>query len=419
MVALTDVSGAASSGPTAPKLNLPSSLKGSAPPVVHFGFTGAYAINFLPTEVAIGAGYFDAVAKRFHTSFTYDLYGGAIPAQAAFLGGQDQFLVTSPNVTLAGSLNGKDQYSIFNQAGPQLGIIFSAAQKYKATRGTNIAAFGTAGNTWCQISPVGTSNTALQLLAATNHLSVSSLNLTTIGSVAAVLPSLQSGQCTLVSGDVNSAANGIIQGTAYAASNGETPDVTIPLAGEQWGIPITTSHAFTSQYPKFTQALVDALLQGLLVVQANYSNANFIYTLLPAAMQQTYALGTFAQALSLMGDLWNSKFGNGTFALQLLNDSIWLNLATNTVPAGSTIDLSLNFTNKYAIQAWKDLGKTIPTGPMNGPAKLPTSQGQPSAQMAAAYATLTGKPAPANTGNAPMLASIPTTTTSGATTTSS
>jgi hypothetical protein len=300
-----------------------------------------------------------------------------------------------------------------------VGIVFSGPQKYKTTRGSNIAAYGTAGNTWCQISPSGPSNAAALLLAADNHLNIASLNLTTIASVAAVLPSLQSGQCTLVSGDVNSAANGTIQGTAYAVENTETPEATIPLAGQQLGIPLTTSHAFTTQYPKLTQAIADAMLQALLVVEANYNNANFLYTLLPAAMQQANALGSFAQALQLMGDLWSPKFVNGTFPVQTLNDTIAYTIATNGVPAGSTINLSTNYANTYAIQAWKDLGKTIPTGAMNGPAKLPTSQGTPSNEAAGAVATLTGKPAASGSGPAPMGLSVSTTTTTSAATTTS
>jgi hypothetical protein len=426
LVATTGVATiAGSSGATsstqlkAPKLVLPSSLKGSAPSTVNIGFAGSYAINFLPIEVAIGAGYFNTVAARFHTSFNYDLYGGGSTAEPAFLGGTDQLTVIALQSYLAGALAGKDQFSMFDMQGPQLGIVFSAAQKYKATRGSNIAAYGPPGNTWCQISPIGTSNTAALLLAATNHLNISQLNLTTIGSVAAVLPTLQSGQCQLTSGDVNSAANGIIQGTAYAVENTETPDFTIPLAGEALGTPLTTSHAFVQKYPKLAQGIADALLQGLLVVAANYNNANFLYTLLPATMQQQNALGSFAQSLSLMGDVWSAKFLNGTFPLQVMNDSVWLNFASNTIPSTATVPLNQVFSNTYAIQAYKDFGKTVPTGPMNRPAKLPSTQGQPSAQTAAAYATITGKPAPANTGPAPLTNSIPTTTTSGATTTSS
>ena len=74
------------------------------------------------------------------------------------------------------------------------------------------------------------------------------------------------------------------------------------------------------------------------------------------------------------------------------------NIATKTVPAGSKIDLATNFSNKYAIQAYKDLGVTRLKGPQNGVAKLPTVQGKTSLESANAYAALTGQPVPANSG---------------------
>jgi hypothetical protein len=185
------------------------------------------------------------------------------------------------------------------------------------------------------------------------------------------------------------------------------------------GIPLTTSHAFVQQYPKLSQAMVDACVQALEVVQSNYTNANFLYTLLPSAAQQTLSLGSFTQTMSLFGDSWAAKYNNGTFPLTLLNDTVSLTIASGTLPVGTTVNLDQNFSNKYVIQAYKDLGKAIPTGPQNGPASLPSAQGKPSQEMAAAYAVITGQPAPANSGPAPMGAVITTTTSASSTSTSS
>jgi hypothetical protein len=40
----------------------------------------------------MGAGYFNTVGERFHTTISFDIYGG-LPAEAAFLGGTDQWSV--------------------------------------------------------------------------------------------------------------------------------------------------------------------------------------------------------------------------------------------------------------------------------------------------------------------------------------
>jgi hypothetical protein len=412
------VSAGAASQTKVPKLVLPASLKGPAPSAVKIGLAGGYSINFLPAIVAMGAGYLNTVGQRFHTTFSFDIYGGGSTAEPAFLGGTDQLMVIGTASYFSAVQAGKDQFSLFNEEGPQLGIIFSGPQKYKTTRGTNVSAYGGAGNTWCQISPVGSSHTAAVLVSSANHINLQNQNLTTIGSVAAVLPSLASGQCAIVSGDANSAANGVIQSSAYAVDNTEGPDNTIPIAGEQVGIPVTTSHAFVKQYPKLAQAITDALLQSLLLIQTNVGNANYLYSLLPPDMQNTLALGSFAQVTSFFGSAFNPKYDNGTFPLQELNDTVALAQGTSTIPPTSNLDLSNSFANTYVIQAWKDLGKTITTGPQNGPAKLPTVQGKPSLEAATAVSEITNQPVASNTGPSPMGQIATTTTTAAASSTS-
>jgi hypothetical protein len=408
-------SGAANQQP-APKLILPKSLKGAAPSSVKIGLAGGYAINFLPAEVAMGAGFLNTVASRFHTSISFDIYGGGSTAEPAFLGGTDQWTVIGTGSYLPANVQGKDQIGVLSEQ-MQVGPIFLGPAKYASSRGTNVSAYGVPGSTWCQISPTGSSNTGILLLAGINKVNIANQNLTTIGSVANVLPSLQSGQCALVAGDVNSAALGAIQNTSYVVANFETPAATIPAAGEQAGIPLTTSNAFLKQYPQLSQAIVDAVLKALLVIQANSSNANYLYNLLPSAMTATLSLGAFAQTMTYFGpgsdSSWGPTFNNGTFPTQEINDVVSLALATKTLTASQVVNPSLSFANKYVLKGYKDLNAPLPTGPQNGPAKLPSTVGPPSQQMAAAYATITGQAAPANSGPAPMTSLVkPTTTTS-------
>jgi hypothetical protein len=312
---------------------------------------------------------------------------------------------------------------VFNP-GVQLSNIFLAAAKYKSTR-TSMTAFAPPGNTWCQISPTGTSNTALVLTAGLLGYPLSQLNVTTIGSVAAVLPALQSGQCTVTTSDPNSAALGIIQGTAYPVTVQEDAPSTVPVAGDQIGIPVTTSMAFINQYPKLSQAMVDAILKAEMFIQANYQNANALYSVLPSPMTATLSLGAFAQTMQLFGLFWNKAYTNGTFTAQEMADSVALNEAVKTVPPGTAVDPSKSFYNKLVIQAWKDLGVPIPTSPaINGPAAMSHTLGKPTAEMAKAYAILIpGSSTQANSGPS-QIGQIPnpngsTTTTAGAATSTS
>jgi hypothetical protein len=411
----------ASTGTTAPqsKFVLPASLKGSAPSSVNIGLSGGYSISFLPVLAAMGAGYFNTVAQRFHTTIQFDVYGSGTASEAAFLGGTDQWAVIGSSATQA-TTQGKDQVALMNEQ-MSLGLVFSAPAKYAQTRGQNISAY--AGPTWCQIQPSGSSNYTALLLLAVNHIPLSSVNLTTIGSVAAVLPTIQSGQCSITSGDSNSAALGIIQNIAYVAYNTAQSASTVPLAGEILGTSgLTTSHAFISQYPKLAQAIVDAALQGLLFVQANASNPNTIYNILPSAMTATLSLGAFVQTMQLFGSAYTDpRYNNGEFPVQEINDTAYLFAATKTIASLSALNPSQAWSNKLVIQAYKDLNKTPVGGPATGPAKLPATVGKPSLEAANAYATLTGQPAPPNSGPAPMgqFTSGTTTTTTGATSTTS
>jgi hypothetical protein len=391
----------ASSSSSGTTFQLPKSLKGPAPSSVKIALSGGYAVNFLPTIVAMGAGYFNTVAKRFNTSISFDIYGSGQTSEPAFLGGTDSWIVIGPTSASAASVQGKDQVFVMNEQIGLGGDVIGPA-KYQSSRGTNAAAY--AGSTWCQIQPQGSSNTTVLLLAATNNVPTSAINLTTIGSVAAVLPSIQSGQCALVSGDANSAALGSITGVSYVIDNLNDPQATIALAGEQLGSSgVATSHAFISQYPKFSQAMTDAVLAGLLYVQANANNPNKIYNVLPSAMTATLSLGAFVQTMGLFGQAYsNPKFNNGEFPVQAINDTASLLIATNSISTSSPLNPSQLWSNKYIMQAYKDLGVTPVNGPASGPATLPSTVGQPSAQMAKAYGTLTGKPAPANSGPAPM-----------------
>jgi hypothetical protein len=411
--------GAGAASASKPTLNLPANLKGAAPSSVKIGIAGGYTVNHLPVLLASGAGLYDTVAKRFHTSISVDLYGGGSTAEPAFLGGTDQWLSIGQASFFPANLQGKDQVAVLleNQG---IGIVFSGPYKYKATRGTNVSAYGGAGNTWCQISPIGSSNTAILLVAADNHINVANQNLTTIGSVANTLPSLQSGQCAIVSGDTNSAATGQILQTAYPVVNTDTVAASIPLAGEQAGLNLTTSHAFISQYPKLSQAIVDATLASLLFIQQNANNPNLLYTYLPSGMQASISLGAFVQTMQLFGDAFSQpKYNNGEYPLQVINDSVAIAIATKTIASTPTINPSQSFSNILTIQAYKDLGKTPVGGPATGPAKLPTSPGKPSQEAAQAVGELTGQPAPPNSGPSPMGAIATTTTTAAATTTSS
>jgi len=378
---------------------LPPGLKGPAPASVKIGTVGGFSLHELPIWLAFGLGYYDQVAKRFHTSISDDPYSTSVAAESAYLGGADQFLATGPGYFEPAIFAGKDQEGIF-QSDYTLGIAMAALSKYKAANGTNISAFT---GPWCQISPGGAAHQVLLFEAALHHLNIGQLNITSIGGPPAVLPTLQSGACQVTSADANSIVTGALNGTTYVVQNFLAPTVTIGVAGEQTVTPLTVSHAFASQYPKFTQALVDATLKANLYAEANIKNPQRLYSHLSAAMQSSLSLGAFTQTLSYVAQGFTPAYDSGEFTLHSINDSIWLQEAATAIPVGASVNPSKMFTNKYIFQAYKDLGVQPPTGPIAGVVKVPSTLGKPTAEAATAFALLTGAGLPANTGIDPLL----------------
>jgi len=381
-----------------PKFVLPASLKGPAPAEVKFVLPPVFG----PALIADGAGYFAAVDARFHTTISVNISpSGGSPEEAAFLGGSDQWMQIGLPSTTPGMVTGsthQDQLAVFND-GLALGVPVIGAQQYKATKGTSVAAYGKPGVTWCDVTPVGTATTAIKLVAAHYHVDLAGHNLTSVGTGSAILPSFQSGRCAIAAGDP---AVGVLTHTAYILFNSANPGPTISIAGEQTGVPVYTSHAFANAYPQLTQAIVDALLKALTVIQTNVHDTAFLYGLLPQVETSVVPYPNFAEDIRLEGAVYNPKYNDGTFVPQEITDSWVLNEAAGVTPLGSVMSPAANFANKYVIRAYKDLGLTRPVGGQNGPAVLPTKLGKPSLEMAKAYAELTGQPVPANDGPSPL-----------------
>jgi ABC-type nitrate/sulfonate/bicarbonate transport system substrate-binding protein len=387
------------SGSNNAKFNLSPGLKGSAPASVRIGFRGGYALSELPIYVAWGAGFFNAIDKRFHTSIAFDIYAST-NGEPAFLDGTDQFYGDDVEDDMSSNVAQKDQLSIFNE-GISLNIPLIASPKSKPSHGTDIKTFN--GPTWCEVSgPGGAADTVMKLLAKSNHLDISNFGLVDVGGTAAVLPSVIQGRCSLMAADPASTAVGVVNKQAYVVANTIPSSTTVKLAGAQIGAPLQTSHAFASKYPKLTQAIVDAVVKGLLFIQANVNRPSQIYKVLPPGMKSTLTMAEFDEGVVLSGNAYSSKYNNGTFTAGMIADSETKYAALGVIPSATAVSPRSAFTNEYVIQAYKDLSQTIPKGPQNGPATLPRTVGLPSLEAATAYATLTGKPVPANSGPSPL-----------------
>jgi ABC-type nitrate/sulfonate/bicarbonate transport system substrate-binding protein len=378
---------------------LPASLKGSAPSSVKIGFSGGFGLTNIPVLAALGLGYYNQVASRFHTNISVDIFGGSSELQPALLGGSVQFGVASITGAIPEIAHGEKEVDVLNESVGLDGDL-TGPSKFKS-RGSNVKPY--ANSTWCQLSATGTSDATARIAAALAGLKFSSLKMVDIGSSAAVVPSLVSGQCSIVGADVNSTALGMDEGETYMVQNYNEPLPSVRVAGEIVGNVICSVPSFVKQYPQLTQAFVDATIKGLLYVQAHLSDDQTLYAAMPASYKQTTSLGVFSETWSLTEAGFTKQTTAGEFSPQMAFDTIWDGEALQALPHTAISPGSL-ITNKYVLQAYKDLGEALPTGPITGPAQLPQALGKPSAQAAKLIAILTGKAAPASDGNAPMLA---------------
>jgi hypothetical protein len=384
---------------TGSDFTLPANLKGAGPATVKIAFKGGYQASQTPIDVAFGAGYFNAVDKRFHTTISADLYNGS-QGEAALLGGTDQFYETNLADALTATLADKDQVAILNEQ-VSLSIPLIGPTKYETTRGANIDAYDSP--TWCEeTGPGGAADTAIRLMAAVHHLDISKYNLVNLNGSTSVLPTLAAGRCDLVAADPTSGSEGIVTKQAYLVANTMPASTAVQLAGAQAGAPLTTTHAFINKYPELTQAIIDAVIRGLIFTQAHADDPSAIYATLPVAMKQTVTEATFDETMRLYGDAYSSKYNDGTFTAGMIADTFALDVALKIIPSASALAPDAAIENKFVIQAYKDLDQPRPTGPQNGPAKVPSAAGLPSLEAATAVATLTGGPVARNSGKSPL-----------------
>jgi ABC-type nitrate/sulfonate/bicarbonate transport system substrate-binding protein len=293
---------------------------------------------------------------------------------------------------------GSGQIAVFNQY-VSMGAIGSAREAHSADRGTDLSKFR--GDTWCQITAIGTTNSLLQLMAAKAGASQSDLNVVTLGSTAATLPALQSGRCDVVTSDLNGAAAGVSNEVSYVVENGNDPCVSIPLQGESIGQPLTTSIDFTKQYPEFTTALIAATIQGLRLVQANLDDPSKLYEMVPPEMKQALNESQFAATVELGKRGFEADFVNGAFTDQEIADTILGAKGSKILPDTLELDPTQLATNKFVQDAYTAMG-IVPEGKAQSVAPLAAKMVQPTDEAAAAYKTLTGVSPGQSSGPSPL-----------------
>lgn len=295
---------------------------------------------FAPYLAANAQGYF---ADR-GIKIKQDIYASGTLAFSAFAGGADDFCICGATQLMTAGDQGRDVVGVFNQ---YLGgaVVFVGAKKYEQSRGTDLAKYN--GATWAYTAEGSVSQVFMARAAEANGAKWADQKHLAVGAVSAFIPSLETGRADIVAMDAASAAQAIKVGIGYAVFNTNDPALVEPLWGKQLGLPLVTTKAYATKNAALTQSFVDALRQGLMVVQENAGDIDKVFALMPKEFQAQNK-DTYAQIWPLVKPAFDDV--DGTFTPQQLEDTQKFAIATKVLPADAK-PASVYFDNTFATKA--------------------------------------------------------------------
>lgn len=337
----------------------PSGGGGPAPATVHIA--GPVNALYAPDELVLGKDYLGKVESQFHTKFVFDVLGSSTAQVDAFLGGNDQFVMVQASSLYPAAAAGKDFLAI-NQSSVGGSQIMVGNVKYKSSRGTKIAKYD--GGTWCYTTVGSGSYVGDQVAAQAAGLDWSKQKQLAVGSVSGFLPALLAGRCDIAGEDSTSAASAILGGAGYTVQNQSSQAVDTQIYGTSTplvGGTFDTSKAFASQYPQLVQAIDTAFVKAEIFEQKNKANPQTIYAAMPKQFTSANSLASFIEQWQLQEPCLIT--GSGIIPTASIGATTGF-LKTVGGVSGETSRIAADFTNKYTLAAYKELG--LPTPPADG-----------------------------------------------------
>lgn len=351
----TPASSAASAASAAGSSTPASSAALKAPATVDVEAT----LNLVSTPllVALGPNYLGKVATQFHTKFVYNPGTSASVQVANLLGGSDQFYTPVSAAIFPPIVAGKG-VQLINQLSQNGTQIMVGAAKYKASRGSNLAAYN--GGTWCYASPGSASEAGAEAAAVSAGLSWGAQKGLSLGSSSAFVPTMQSGECDISAEDSTDAAKAIAAGVGYVVQNQTIGSVSAKVYGGKApliGAVLATMAPFAQKYPALVQAVDTALVKAELYVAYNAASPAKIYALMPAVYQKANSETSFAAQWNLV----SASFTGGSGLIEPAGvSSTVAHLKTSAGPAQATAAVVKAVQNSYTYAAYASLGLPKP-----------------------------------------------------------
>jgi ABC-type nitrate/sulfonate/bicarbonate transport system substrate-binding protein len=344
-------SGQASDGSTS------GGSSGAAPSEVSIATSGDYLTIFAPFWAAEPE--LDAVADKFHTKFSYQPFGKGGDCLTALIGGSVEMSIgASPSNALPAAAQGKSLSYVANIFSGG-GVVLVGAKKYESERGTDVAKY--AGGAWGYTAEGSTSQVFLQASAEHSGVAWDKQKRIALGGMAGFEPALQSGRVDIVAMDSGSAAKSVKDGVGYVVLNTNDAKEFDAIGGRVLLNGIIVTDAFRQKYPEFMQAVVTALIQGLLKVR-DVTDAEKAYALMPEAFQR---LHTDKAQFAVEWELSQPAFvqTDGSMSPSAIANTEKLALKPEQVGAAGVKSL---FDNTLVDAAYKSLNVPRPTTPSPG-----------------------------------------------------
>jgi ABC-type nitrate/sulfonate/bicarbonate transport system substrate-binding protein len=298
---------------------------------------GGFLSIHAPFLAAMQTGALHAVEQKYGLTVNVQAFGGGNDAMQAVLGGSADFALVSASLLAGADLKGQDLVAVFDQNHGNSTVVIGA-KRLESSKGTSLKNFD--GANWGYIKEGAPSQLILQDLAARAGLDWKNQQGVAIGSTVA--------------------GKAIQLGLAYPILNGNDTDAARKVWGVQIAAPLVTTHSFTRKYPQVTQAIVEAMLKGLLAIQAKAADAGGTYALMPSQFTQNVTQQDFALSWPL--DAPAFKGTDGVFHKDAVDSTIKLLVAQKVLPSTGAVSTDVLFDNTFVQGAYREIGKTPAAG---------------------------------------------------------
>ena len=326
-----------------------------APSTVTVALGGGFLSIHAPFLAAMQTGALHAVEQKYGLTVNVQAFGGGNDAMQAVLGGSADFALVSASLLAGADFKGQDLVAVFDQNHGNSTVVIGA--KKDESKGTSIKNYD--GANWGYIKEGAPSQLILQDLATRAGLNWKNQQGVAIGSVDATIPSLQSNRIDIVAIGSTVAGKAIQLGLAYPILNGNDTDAARKVWGVQIAAPLVTTHGFARKYPQVTQAIVEAMLKGLMAIKDKASDTTAAYGLMPSQFTQSVTQDDFKLSWPL--DAPAFKGTDGVFHKDAVDSTIKLLVQQGVLPTKDAVSTDILFDNQYVLGAYRDLGKTPPT----------------------------------------------------------